>query len=233
MSNRNTYIPTREADLITWSNNFNARINGDPGLYGLTDVQANAYDVLHTAWVAAYQTANENSTRTPSAITTKNDAKEALIDGPGGIRQLVAIIQAFPDTTNTQRTDLGITIRNNEPTPVPVPDSIPVIEFTSVNGNRVNIRVHDNEAAGRGKPEGVTGVYVYSYVGEDSPTQINDWKFEGSSGKTELAIEFPASVQPSTKVWVCAAWVNGKFQTGEATPAVFTYTNHGSVQQAA
>jgi len=225
-----SFLPTTEAGLLNFSQNFDEQINETPEAFGLTLALAAAYSTLYTNYATTYANANHPTTRTPASIAAKNDAKEALIENT---RQLALIVQGTPGVTNEQRVALGLTVRDTSPTRIPRPSSMPVIEFESVNGNRVYIRVHDNESPGRAKPEGVTGVYTYTYVGENPPTQIGAWKFEGSTSKTELFIDFPASVEPGTKVWVTAAWANAKFEAGEATPAVFTYTNHGSVQQAA
>src|SRR4030095_15264680 len=86
MANSTNFLPSREADLVTWSTNFNTKIVAAPTTYGLTAAQATAYTALHNAWTSAYQTANANSTRTPSSITAKNQEKVNLIDGVGGIR---------------------------------------------------------------------------------------------------------------------------------------------------
>src|SRR5690606_23540128 len=96
-----TYLPSREGELVTWSANMSALLTADPVIYGLTLGQASDFATLQTAYADAYTIANNDSTRTPASIVTKNDAKEALINGPGGIRELVDIIQAFPGTTNT------------------------------------------------------------------------------------------------------------------------------------
>lgn len=77
-----TFRPSKEADLLTWSANWNQKINADSTLYGLTDPQANAYDVLHVAFEAAYAAVHNPNTNTKQATIAKNQAKEALLYGP-------------------------------------------------------------------------------------------------------------------------------------------------------
>ena len=145
-----TFLPKREADLVTWSTNLDTRLTADPLIYGLDIGQAAAYAALHGTFAAAFQAANEPSTRTPSAIQAKNDAKEALIEEA---RSLVNIIQAFPGTTNQMRTDLGITVPDTEPAPVPVPAWPPGIDIVSTYDRTVTLRLKDMSApASRGKP---------------------------------------------------------------------------------
>jgi hypothetical protein len=84
--------------------------------------QATAYGALHDAFVAAYTAANSDATRTPSAIITKDDARVALV---ANARMLARIVQATPSVTNTQKSDLGLTVRVVEPGPIPPPAAAP------------------------------------------------------------------------------------------------------------
>src|SRR4051812_29715033 len=100
------FPPTREADLLAWSVNWSNLISATPTVFGLTAGQATAYATLHSTFATAYATAIEPSTNSTSAIIAKNTAKENLVNGPGGARALVAIVQAFPGTTNEMRGEL-------------------------------------------------------------------------------------------------------------------------------
>lgn len=215
------YLPSREAELIQWSRNFDSFITADPPAYGLDAAQAAAYNTLHLAFEAALQAAANSATRTHPVILAKNDAKEALI---AEARRLVNIIQAFPGTTNQERGDLQITVRDTEPTPVPIPGDAPTIELLSVKGRTLQVRLRDVQNPDRrGKPDGVDGASVFYYVGEEvPPSEPDQWKFFGSTTRTLIDIECPTSVPPGSKVWVTAFWYNSKAQSGPASPAVST-----------
>lgn len=229
-----SYLPSREADLVTWSNNFDALITASAPTYGLTVAQASDYRGLHNAFVSAYQIANDNSTRTPSSVTTKNDAKEALVNGEHGIRQLVGIVQNYPGTTNTLRQDLQITVPDTEPTPVPPPSSPPIVEVKDVYGREVTLRLQDSTtSSGRAKPSGVSGATILSYVGDDPPVDPADWKFEGNTTRTTYSIEFPITVAPGAKVWLTAFWFNPRQQSGPAATPIYTYIEYGGMATAA
>ena len=111
-----SFLPGREASLITWSNNFSTLITATPTAFGLTAAQATAFAALNTAWVSAYNTAKNALTRSPANIITKDQAKKLMI---AEARQLAGVIQKFPTITNTQRSELGLTVPNT-PSPVPV-----------------------------------------------------------------------------------------------------------------
>lgn len=226
-----TYLPTRESELVTWSGTFDAAVSASPTTYGLTAEQATAYTTAQAAFLQAYQLANNANTRTPSIIETKDDAKAALI---ALTRELVNIVQAFPGTTDTMRVDLGITVRDVDPSPVPVPETSPTIDVTSVSGFMVYLRLHNGESTSRAKPAGVTGAALFSYVGDQPPTELSDWKFEGNVSKTtKLSVALPGSTPAGAKVWLTSFWFNTKKQSGPATPPVSTNIPGGGLSQAA
>ena len=222
------YLPSREADLVTWSDNFNTLITATPTAYGLTAGQATAYTALHSAFVTAWEIANRPSLRTTPAIETKNTAKYNLISGPGGIHELAMIVQDFPGTTNTERADLGLTVRDADPSPIPPPTMSPGLDIVAVNGRTVKIRLHDAASpSSRAKPAGVKGASVYSYVGATPPESIDAWKYEGSTTKNVIDIDFPTTVAAGSKVWLAAYWTNPRLQSGPPCDPVATTVGGG------
>ena len=230
MPSTTDFIPGRESELVTWSTNFDTLINADPLIYGLDIGQASAYAALHTAFVAAYQTANDPSTRTPSAIVSKDDAKDALITNA---RDLAAIVQSFPGTTDILRSDLGITVPDTEPTPIPPPANPPGIDIVSAVGRTVTLRLHDSlSPTTRGKPDGVAGATVFSYVGTAAPVELDDWKFEGNTTLTKYDVNFDPEVANGAMVWFTAFWFNPRAQSGPAASPVSTNMPGGLAQAA-
>jgi hypothetical protein len=224
------FLPSREADLVTWSANFSALILATPSAYGLTPAQAVGYQALNDAYAAAYQTANDPSTRSPASIVTKNTAKTSLITNA---RLLAGIVQKFPATTNTQRTELGLTVKDAGPTPIPPPAEMPVLEVTERFGTTVKIKLHDGSGARRGKPAGVAGASVFSFVGPAAPSEIGDWKFEGNTMRPITEIDFAPTLSPGTLVWMTAFWFNPKGESGPGCAPVSTNIAGGAMQQAA
>ena len=74
-----SYIPTRDADLVGWADNFSTLITASPTTYGLTAGDATTISGLVTAWDAAYALAVNPSTRTPSTVADKDSAKGAML----------------------------------------------------------------------------------------------------------------------------------------------------------
>src|SRR5688572_8340213 len=117
------FLPKRDGDLVTWSVNFKAKITAAPADYGLTAAQATAYGAKHDAYAAAYQTASNPDTRSPTNIVAKDAARFAL---QAEARMLARIVQAAPAVTAEQKSELGLTVRDVEPSPIPPPALAPV-----------------------------------------------------------------------------------------------------------
>lgn len=225
-----TYLPSRESELVTWSNTFQSTIVSAAADFGLTDKQAGDYTTAQTAFVSAYQVANNSATRTPSNIETKNEAKQDLIVMT---RELVKIAQASPVMTNQKRIDLGITVPSPEPTPVPVPDTMPRITFLPSSGLKVNLKINDVDETKRGKPPEAAAAMIYSYIGASAPLDITQWQFQGASSKVVHDVTFPLDTPSGALVWFTAVWVNRKMQPGPASQPVSINIAGGGVQSKA
>jgi hypothetical protein len=206
--------------LLAWSVNFNNLINSTKGQgFGLTQAQAQAYAAKHTAFATAYQTACDPNTRTPPNIAIKDKAKKQL---DVMARELVRIVQSYPELTDDQRRELKITVRKQR-TPQPPPTVRPAITIVSVTGRTVTIKIRETgESSRRGKPADVLGASVYSYVGTNYPTDPTAWAFDGTTTKTTHQIVFPDTVPNGAQIWVCAAWFNRKTQPGPVSAPVAT-----------
>jgi hypothetical protein len=224
------FLPTREAELVTWSQNFDTRITATPVAFGLTAAQATTYGGLHDAFVTAYNAATSDATNSRSARITKNDAKRALIENA---RLLAGIVQKFPGTTNTMRSDLGLTVKDAGPTPIPPPAMAPSILVKSGTGNTVRIRMVDPaNPTRRARPAGVDGIAVFSFVGPVAPTDQAGWQFEGNTTRTTVDVVFPGTTTPGAKVWFTAFYFNSRKQSGPAAAPISTNLAGGGAMAA-
>jgi len=225
-----TYLPSRESELVTWSNNFSALVQADAAAYGLNEGQTDAYSDAQIAFVDAYQVANDPTTRSPKNIETKNLAKQALV---ALTRELVKVCQAWPAMTNDKRVALGITVPDVDPTPVPVPEFAPQLDVVGVSGRTFSLRLRDSVTGERKKPEGVQGATVVSYVGETIPADMRQWHFEGITTRTNVDVEFGATVPMGAKVWLAAFWYNRRAESGPACAPLSAHVGFGAMTEGA
>lgn len=218
-----SFLPDTDAGLLAWSLNFSTLITANPTTYGLVIGDATSYDGLHTAYADALGECDPG-VRNKSAVAAKNAARTALKDSA---RLLAKRIDGTATVTDAQKIELGLNVRAL-PSPIPAPANPPALDIVSVSGRTVRIRLHDSlDASRRGKPAGVAGATVFSYVGPTAPTDPSDYKFEGNTTRTQVDIVFPDTVAPGAVVWLTAFWRNERDQSGPACAPVSTNVQFG------
>src|SRR3954447_10193791 len=91
------FLPSREAELVSWINTFQGLITTNYASYGLSLPLVTAYGTYATNFLNAYAVAVADATRSPSNIILKNETKVILLRNT---RQLAGIIQRYPGTTD-------------------------------------------------------------------------------------------------------------------------------------
>ena len=224
----NSTIPLAQAPLISWNRNALTQLDAlSPEAVGLSLAQFSDWTAKFTAFETLFNQCNEPTTRTPARVFQKNEAKKALLDVA---RLYVRYIQGFPGTTNDMRRDLQITVRDVEPSPIGRPETAPELSVVSVSGRVLDLRLREPGATRRGKPAGVRGAWLYTFVGNEAPTDFAQMKFEGATTRTDPQVVVDADVPAGSKVFVSACWVNPTDQPGPACMPVATWTNGGSMQ---
>jgi hypothetical protein len=222
-------LPPTDKGLLAWSVNFSTLITATPTAYGLTSAQATAYTAVQTAYSNSVA-ACDPAIRTKGAVVTKNVAKANL---KLAANQTASLINGTPSVTVAQKVTLGIPPRAT-PTPNPVPGTAPALNVVSMNAWTLKIKLSDSaSSAKRGKPPGVSGASVFSFVGANPPNDMGSWTFEGNTGRATVDVTFPNTVAAGARVWLTAFWFNGRKQSGPAGAPVGSVLPGGSVSMAA
>ena len=223
------FLPDKDTTLLAWSLNFLTRITQTPTAFGLTAVLATAYGTVHGNFAVALAACDPGE-RSRSIVASKNSARSAL---KTQARLLANLVDGTASVVDAQKIDLGLNVRAR-PSPIPAPVSAPGVTVRSVVGWTVSLRLYDTvSSAKRGKPLGVSGASVFSFVGATPPADISAWKFNGNTGRTKFDVEFDSTLVPGTRVFVTAFWFNGRKQPGPACSPVTTFLQGGSVSMAA
>ncbi len=209
MASVRDYLPSREAQLVTFTGEFSTNISKNSKGYGLTVDQATEYATTRERFVTAFNVAQNPLTRTPPNIQAKDAAKTSLINAT---RMLVDVVQAWPEMTNEKRADLKITLRDRKPTPSPVPSTSPFIKVKSIDGRIVTFECQSTKTS-RGKPKDVSGVTLFSHYGPTPPQTAEGWKLIGMSGRTTVTTTFD-DMDAGGTVYVTGFWFNGRKQSG-------------------
>lgn len=225
-----SYIPTREADLLSWSQNLYDKLTATPADYGLTAEQVVPFAAAQEAFKAAYAAAIDPATRTTPIIADKNTKKKAMIEDA---RLLVSVLQGWPEMTDQKRETLEIPVRDYDPTPIGPPTEMPVLRIAAVNGPVLDLELRQEDGENKRKPDGVRGVWIYTHVGDNPPAELTAWQFRGGSTKSNPQVVFDETVAPGTRVWVTAQWVSPTDRPGPACAPQQTRISYQGLSEAA
>jgi hypothetical protein len=220
------FLPSSNADLLAWSTTFAAYITANAAAVGLLPAQSTQYQAYHDDFDAKLAVSANPATRTRGTIEATGASRTTL---KAYARELARIVNAFPATTNQQRLDMGLNPRAGEATPINPPTEPPALEVLGAIGRILKLRLHAINSAGRGKPDGVAGASVFSFVGAAPPPDITEWVFQGSTTRTSFDVEFAPTVPAGAQVWLCAFWYSPRAQPGPASQPISAYLAGGVV----
>jgi|TARA_R110002167_G_C12665306_1_gene650289 hypothetical protein len=186
------YIPAKDADFDAWLLNFSTLLTAAPATYGLTAPDAVLVDAQQVAWAAAYLLATDPGTRTSVTVAAKDAARASA---EFVVRPFAVNISLNPSVTNGDKTDIGVTVRNNIPTPIPAPVVAPVIALLTAMPLTMQLQITPTGASNKAKPQGVTAIEIARSVGVVPATDPAQLLIIGQYGKTPMFQEFVAEDQ--------------------------------------
>ena len=213
-----SFFLSNEGELLAKSAAFSQTINADPTRYGLTPAQASAYAAVHQQYADAYRAAADPTTRTPPAIARKRASKADLMRAASDMSK---IISTDPSVTAEMRMDLGLSVRKKREL-AKAPTEAPALSATQTGGRTVRVKIMRADSARRAMPEGVGCAYVFTHVGDQTPTDLKLWDFRGQVRGRETELRFSNDIPPGTRVWITAQWVSRLGEVGPAARSVGT-----------
>jgi len=202
--------------LDEFVHNFDTRITSSPTTVGLTAADATAFHALVVAWDSAFSVTKNRGTRSQSAVIVKDEKKFLMVKK---LRELARIVQAYPGTSNEDRSLLGLTVPA-ERQPQPAPGFAPKLDVAKVDRNVVSVRLRDAQNLSRLRPEFAKAANVFSFIGENPPASGDGWFFQGGTTRARFDVSFDPSLPMGTKVWLTAFWKNERDQSGPACAPV-------------
>ncbi len=200
------YIPPRDTDMASWSDNFSTLLTAAPGTYGLLASDALTVAAVVTPWLAAYALAINPSTRTPVSVAAKDDARTAML---AVVRQYAIQISLNAGVLTSDKIAIGVNPRVTDPVPIATPTTQPIVTIPSAASLTHVIRFRDETSSPtvKSKPYGVTQLQLYASA---SATAITD--------PTALAFKKVLTKAPSLIEWDPAdagkvAYYAGRWQT--------------------
>ena len=187
-----SYLPGREAELISYTGNLEANSSAAPGDFGLSVEQAADYRTTRTRFVDAYDVCQSGATRSPTNQTLKSEAKKKLLNAT---RMLVDVVQAWPMMTDAKRQTLRITVPDRTKTSVPPPSEMAQVEMVQAIRHTVRVKVKNPDGTRR-RPAEVAGAQVFYATGPDAPADQGEWRSAGLWTSGTFDVTFPADTAP-------------------------------------
>lgn len=225
------FVPSTDAAFLTWMNNYAAVLSAEFLAYGLTAADATAIQNAADAYADAFPIASDPNTRTPVAVSTKDDTRNAA---KATARAYAQQIQANAGVSNAQLTALGLPIHDTDPTPVPTPSTSPILAVIGATPLSHTLRYSDqNTPDSRAKPPGAWALELWVHVGDGAVTDPDLAAFHSSPTRQPIGVSFQAAEAGKTATyfgrWVTRTGLRGPW----SLPVAMTVADGGTVSMAA
>ncbi|MBY0311852.1 MAG: hypothetical protein K2W85_07265, partial [Phycisphaerales bacterium] len=153
------YMPRPDGDFAAWANHYYEAVSKFYEEQGLDTDLLSALKKALGAWNALYPAHVKAQAAAEGARQAKDAARAAL---EKEVRPVTNFVQGYPKTTNADRAEMGITVRDTSPTPAPAPSSRP-LAIVDVGGRLTHqLRLVDESTpTRRARPAGVLGAEVW------------------------------------------------------------------------
>lgn len=205
------YIPSKDADLVSWATNFSDLITAAPATYGLVSGDATAIAAVVDPFIAAYAVATTPATRTKVTVAEKDTTKFAMLSL---VRTYSQRITVNPGVADADKIALGLNLHGTPPTPVPAPTTIPLLSLLGATPLNFTIRYADELTPdARKKPFGAVRLDTFVKIDTTPKTDPEDSLYYGGFTKQPAFVTFsPSDAGKYATLW--GRWANRKGEVG-------------------
>lgn len=219
-----SYIPSKDADLVNWAQNFSTVLTAAPTDYGSTSAAAAAISTAVGTFVTDFGTdgtidrkAVNPATRTKAGVAALKVAKAAML---GLIRPVALAIINSATVTDEQKTTIGVTVKDKVKTVIAPPTTYPNITLLPAGSGLITLRYADNTTpTSKAKPSGVTGLQLFAATSATVITDAASIPFSEFITKQPMQLERDNSEKGKT-LYVVGRWQNAKGESGPYGPIV-------------
>jgi hypothetical protein len=211
MFHRNWYRKT-QAEFVAASANFAAQLIAHGESLHISEDTVAAFVALNTTLQSAYIAAVTPETRTAIAVSAKNSAMADVRRMAMGLTKLLISDLTVSDD---QLILMGLPPRIS-PTARPAEMTAPVVQIVGVKGRIVTARIRQQGADTSARPIGSVGALVFTFVGNEIPTDPNAYQVFGLATRGIIEIQFPNEVPSGANAFIAAAWLSQRGERGFA-----------------
>ena len=206
-----SYIPSPDGLALTWMEAFSSGITANPGLYQLSAADASNIAAAVADFSDKYAIAMDNNTRTPVAVTNKDESRniaEQLC------RQYAILIKYNAGISDGDKIAIGVRPVNPNRDPVNVPASSPLVNVLGATPGSHTVRYADTATPdSAAKPSGAASIQLFVVVGTAPVTISDEADFYGAFTKNPIAVAFSEADDGKVATYF-ARWASRKGDTG-------------------
>jgi hypothetical protein len=217
MPSQPPYIPARDLALESWATNFAAIIAASAGTYFLSGSDVTLINSVTAAYSTALTVALNPDTRTKPSVAAKNAAKAAML---GTVRPYAINIHNSLGISNDNKIAVGVNLLNPTRSPIPAPDSNPLLSVIGANQGVHTLRFADmNTPDKRSKPAGIIGMQLFLNIGVAPVTNPAESSFYASVTRQPFAVVFSPTNNGKVATYF-ARWITRTGLVGPWSPPV-------------
>lgn len=204
------YIPSADANALTWMNAFSSGISANFAAFQLTQADADAIAQAVAEFQQAYSIATQPGTRTVETVNAKDvkrNAAEALC------RQYAVGIKINAGIDDSLKLSIGVRPVNENREPIYCPMTVPLINVVAATPGVHTITFADSlDPNKRAKPFGAAAIQLYLHMGDEATTDENLASFAGMFTRNPVGYEFSPPDDGKMATWF-AKWVGKRGDT--------------------
>lgn len=222
------FLPRPDGSLLSWSRTFGEGLNAQHTALGIAPERVAAYDALLVDFAEAMRLVTDPATRSPTNVLRKDTGRAALV---ASTRALARTIQGVEGLSDAGKIKLGLTARKARGAMIAAPATVPALSVESAWLSTVNLRIRDSvETERRGRPRSIAGAAIYSWVGEELPTDARQMRYEGDVTRSLFQITLPEGTPRGSRVWFVACWYTARSKRGAMSRPINTIIAGGGLQ---
>ena len=206
------FIPQNDGEFNLWQSSLTVIIEPNLTLWGINNDDFTQLKTTQTVWSTAFAKASNKQNRTRADVQAKDDAR---VSYEKQLRQFIAQWLANNGKVmNSDRERMGLTVKQVNRKPVPVPSSSPVgtVDFSVRLQHTIN---YGDEATPRSKakPAGVHGCEIWSKIDGTVPVDASELSYLATNTSSPFSITFEGK-NAAKNVYYWLRWVNTRGEPG-------------------
>lgn len=208
------YIPRADGSFSTFSAQFYVALEAWWTAHGYDKARLTPLKSALDQWTERNRAHVAAQWAAEGACEAKNEARDTL---ERTIRSMASFVQSSSVTTDADRAQMGLTIRDEVRTSVHPPATCPLLNVVQPARFTHELRLCDSETPlQRGKPSNAIGAEVWWAVvapGEHVPTDPQRFRYHSMATRASMNTSFKKADVGKTAAYM-SRWVNAKGETG-------------------